>query len=367
MIRPGLLLLLALAACAGPQPAKPKQAAVPTPAPVEATPAPSIPSDPLLAAMALLKAAKDSPHDPAVARRAASAFLALERDARARGEEETAGRYHAVAAGLDPLVAEAGEAEPAAPLPGPALEAVEAGGKSDRSTNSGKEPPLDGLQLGTYHFSVRISGTGAARSAEAVIRVLEEAYLRVCGAMAVNPDGRVPVVLYTDREFRERTGLPEWVGGAYDGTIHLPLFGLDLSRPQARNVIVHEFVHAFNHQVGRGRAPLWLDEGLAQYFEEPRRRPDCAALAAAADRGGLPALTSPNFLLGGHTQASTLYQLALSAVLCLEDRSSLAAVSAFLQALGSGAAAPQAFQDTFLFPYDRLQAETVAWARRKAR
>jgi hypothetical protein len=320
-------------------------------------------------AMALLRAHKADPSDAGAKARAVQAFLALERDARNRGEEEAARSYHRTAFDLDPLAAQAAAEldapapSPSVPDPEPLLDSVAA------APPSGHPEPaaLDGLRLGTYHFSVRISGTRAARSAEAVIGVLEEAYLKVCGAMAVNPDGKVPVVLYTDREFREQTGLPAWVGGAYDGTIHLPLAGLDLSRPAARSVIIHEFVHAFNHQVARGRCPLWLDEGLAQYFEEPRRRLDLHALSAAAMSGGLPPLASPSFLVGGHEQASTLYQLALAAVLCLEDRSSIAAVSTFLQALGSGAAAPQAFQDTFLFPYDRLQAELTAWLERKSR
>ena len=226
---------------------------------------------------------------------------------------------------------------------------------------------MDGLRMGTYHFSVRISGGRAARSAEAVVGVLEEAYLRVCAAMAVNPDGKVPVILYTDREFRTGTGLPEWVAGAYDGTIHLPMAGIDVAAPRTRNVIVHEFVHAFNHQVSKGRCPLWLEEGLAQYFEDPRPTVDPRALADAIGRGGLPPLTSPSFLSAGREQATLLYRAALAAVLYLEDRASLAAVSTFLQALGSGVPEGQAFQETFLFPYDRLQGDLLAWLERKSR
>ncbi len=352
LLPPALLLAIA---CGAPPPAAPRPSAAPPPAAVEAEGAGDEERDPILEAMALLKAARDDPGDGEARRLAVEAFLALERDARERGEIEAAGRYRAVAADLAPPEGEAGV--PAWEDPGPALDAVVP-----------HEPPapLDGLRLGTHHFTVRISGAGAARSAEAVVGILEEAYLTVCGAMAANPDGKVPVILYTDREFREETGLPEWVGGAYDGTIHLPLAGLDPTAPRARNVVVHEFVHAFNFQVAGGRCPLWLDEGLAQYFEAPRPRMDARALSAAARGGGLPPLTAPSFLMGGPAQAATLYQMALSAVLCLEERASLAALSSFLQSLGTGTPAREAFGETFLFPYDRLQDEVAAWLERKA-
>jgi len=357
-----LAALFLLAACAGPAPTSTRPVPPPAPPAEEESAAPTPTADPLIEAMALLKAAKDAPQDGEAGQKAAAAFLALERDARLRGNTEAAGRYHQVAADLDPLAAEAAArgAEETPKEPDPATAKETAGAPAT-------DAPMDGLRLGTYHFSVRISGTRAARSAEAVIGVLEEAYLKVCGAMAANPDGKVPVVLYTDREFREETGLPEWVGGAYNGTIHLPLAGLNVSDPRARSVIVHEFVHAFNHQVAGGRCPLWLDEGLAQYFEDPRPRIDVAALLAASRQGGLPPITSPSFIAGGQGQASLLYPMALSAVLCLEDRASLAAVSTFLQALGTGTPVPQAFQGTFLFPYDGLQEETIQWLEHKKR
>ena len=372
MIRTLLAALLLLTACAGPEPASPqKTRALPsTPAEESPTAAPDPTPDPLMAAMALLKAAKDDPQDTAAARRAAEAFLALERGARERGETEAAARYQAVAAELDPFAALPADEEPDAPPEGPLIETVTvqvAPAAAGQAAGPEEPLPMDGLRLGTHHFSVKISGTRAARSAEAVVGVLEEAYLKVCGAMAVNPDGKVPVVLYTDREFHAETGLPSWVGGAYNGTIHLPMAGLDVSRPSARNVIVHEFVHAFNHQVAKGRCPLWLEEGLAQYFEDPRPPLDTKALAAAARGGGLPSLTSPSFLSGGQGQAATLYQMAQAAVLYLEDRASLAAVSSFLQALGSGTPAPQAFQETFLFPYDRLQGDLLQWLEKRNR
>jgi hypothetical protein len=345
--------------CGGEAPARPKaEDLAPLIVPVSnepvRVPAPEIKRDPLVEAMDLLKKFKADPSDAALKTRVAEAFLRLARDAADRGDKAKAKAYWGIVMQADPQNGEARKAL-AAGTAGPESLGLNVVGSVEEAENP------SGLRMGTYHFSVRISGPAQARTADQVVNILEEAYLKVCGAMGANPDGKVPVVLYTDREFHDTTGLPPWVGGAYNGIIHLPVAGLDVSNSLVRKVIVHEFVHAFNFQVSQGACPTWLDEGLAQYFEEPRPPVRSDHLLDSASAGTLPDLASPSFLLGSREDTGLLYTMSLAAVRYLVQRASLGAVSSFLQKLGSGEELQQAFQDTFLFPYARLQADTLAW------
>ena len=308
--------------------------------------------DPLREAIVLLKKWRAEPESRDLKSRVAEAFLNLARSATEKGEQEKARGYFRIVVEADPGNAEAAKALAAAgtPLPSAGLN-VEA--------SMGEAGDTGGMRVGTYHFSVKVSGPALARTGDAVVNVLEDAYLKVCGAMGVNPDGKIPVVLYTNREFHDTTGLPPWVGGAYNGTLHLPMAGADIQQPLVRKVIVHEFVHAFNFQVSKGRCPTWLDEGLAQYFEAPRPAVDAPFLMRTAASGNLPDLSSPSFLIGSRETTASLYQMSLAAVLYLEKRASLSAISTFLQKLADADDPRGAFQETFLFPYGELQSATL--------
>ncbi len=74
------------------------------------------------------------------------------------------------------------------------------------------------------------------------------------------------VVLYDHEAFDHVTGIGEWAGGAYDGTIRVPVRNFQRDRARIRDVLRHELVHAFIEEVGGKKVPGWLNEGLAQYL-----------------------------------------------------------------------------------------------------
>ena len=73
------------------------------------------------------------------------------------------------------------------------------------------------------------------------------------------------VVIYpTLAEFREQSHAPAWAGGLYDGAVRIPArTSADLG--VAMETLRHEIMHALLH-AEVGCMPVWLDEGLAQYF-----------------------------------------------------------------------------------------------------
>lgn len=115
-----------------------------------------------------------------------------------------------------------------------------------------------------------------------VLEALEEAYNEVGRDLGFYPVVEVPVLLYTQRDFAELTGAPDWAGGLYDGKIRIPVGGLTAMNDQLRAVLQHEYTHVALHYLTGGRCPLWLNEGLAEVAERRYFDPPLQALPAAA-------------------------------------------------------------------------------------
>lgn len=80
------------------------------------------------------------------------------------------------------------------------------------------------------------------------------------------PRGELTVIVYASLDdLHTKGGAPEWSAGLYDGAVRVPAvahqdFGIDI------RALRHELVHAQLH-AAIGCTSIWLDEGLAQWFE----------------------------------------------------------------------------------------------------
>ena len=87
-------------------------------------------------------------------------------------------------------------------------------------------------------------------------------------------DKRVKIYIYPDREsFLKATGQPEWsIGMADYSRKHIVSYAG--SQGFLDSVLPHEMAHLiFRDFVGfKGEVPLWLDEGVAQWNEEAKRK-----------------------------------------------------------------------------------------------
>ena len=104
-----------------------------------------------------------------------------------------------------------------------------------------------------------------------VLDHLEKCYEELRLYFAADPVremGRRPirVVLYDASEFDRVTGLGDWAGGVFDGTVRVSVD--DLRAGNWRPTLKHELVHVFLHELGGRAVPGWLNEGLAQLLEE---------------------------------------------------------------------------------------------------
>lgn len=116
-------------------------------------------------------------------------------------------------------------------------------------------------------FSIAFDGPAEARLAAHATGVLDAAYWRIAKALGAYPSQPVEVIFYTQKQFRDVTGAPEWAAGSFDTRIRIPVQGA-LANPRSFDrVLTHELAHAMIAGVAGHGVPAWLHEGLASYFE----------------------------------------------------------------------------------------------------
>ena len=140
----------------------------------------------------------------------------------------------------------------------------------------------------SLHFDLSYDGSrdDLLWSAPRLLELLEEAYTDYAELFGHHPAERgaprIAVSLYPRASFGRLTGLGDWAGGAFDGTVRVPIGDFELDEGALRRVLRHELVHAFVHAVGGGSVPGWLNEGLAQWLEEGRAEQLAGAREALA-------------------------------------------------------------------------------------
>jgi tetratricopeptide (TPR) repeat protein len=170
-----------------------------------------------------------------------------------------------------------------------------------------------------------------ADARRAVLAALDGARRRVVAQLGDAGPEPVSVVLYERGQFTDVTRSHAWVNGLFDGRIRLPLGPALARRAELERLLTHEYAHAVIHRQARGRAPRWLQEGLAQVLEG--RTPDRALAASAGlTLTGLEALVTDRDPRRAHAG----YELALFVVADLLDRGGIDPMRALLARLGAG-------------------------------
>jgi stage II sporulation protein D len=133
--------------------------------------------------------------------------------------------------------------------------------------------PQARLTLAGEHFRVSYPARADRRAAESVLRTLEDARADIARRLdaASLPQPSLPSleinVNETTAAFVAATGQPPWAAAATRGQrVELqPVAALE-RRGVLAQTLRHEYAHAVIDALSRGRAPLWLAEGLAAHF-----------------------------------------------------------------------------------------------------
>lgn len=201
------------------------------------------------------------------------------------------------------------------------------------------------------HFLVRYEGAAGIDVGRSVVDSLEEAYDSIGRDLDDFPAGRIQVSVYSQEVLGQVLGVPaHFIRGAFQPDSKRIRFNIrqavafsnDLSR-----LVRHEYAHAVIDELSRGRAPVWLHEGLAQVLEP---RPVPRSLDVSVPREFLTLRGIERLARTGDPVAFTAgYQLCLVAVDYLVDRGGLGRVRQLLVRLGEGQPMEPALTETFGF------------------
>jgi tetratricopeptide (TPR) repeat protein len=184
-------------------------------------------------------------------------------------------------------------------------------------------------------FTILFDGPANRVLAERATTVLREAFWRIGKTLGSYPSTAINVVLYTERQFHDITGAPEWAGGGFDGQIRMPVAGATQNLRAFDRILTHELTHAMLASIAPRNVPAWLNEGLAMYYEGDTPAASEKRLAAARAfvplanlDGGFTGLTS--------AQADIAYDMSAFATGALITRIGATNVGYLLQDLDRG-------------------------------
>jgi tetratricopeptide (TPR) repeat protein len=216
------------------------------------------------------------------------------------------------------------------------------------------------------HFTLRYNGSAEPALARAILKALEGHFSAIESALNYEPPDPIGVILYTRQTFSDITRAPSWVGALNDGRIRVPVQGLADLTPDLSRILKHELTHSFVQQRTRGRAPTWVQEGLAQWMEGARSNVAAASLIATykANQGiSLGELERPWLQLSA-AKAAYAYAWALANMEYIIQTDGMGDVERILDRLATGASTEDAVRDVVHSDYNDLMRETAQYLRK---
>jgi tetratricopeptide (TPR) repeat protein len=209
---------------------------------------------------------------------------------------------------------------------------------------------------GGARFRLRYDGGVNEPVGVAVLAALDAAYADYSRLLGFRPDDAIEVILQTEAAFKDANA-PEWAAGLNDGTIRVPLRGMDKPTPELLAVLRHELAHSFVAARTRGNCPTWLQEGISQWLEggDPARGDQ--QLAAMAHQRTLPSLLSleaPFHTMTG-PDAVIAYEASLSGVAHIIRLRKEAGLLRLLAALSDGLPSEEALPVATALSYPEFQ------------
>ncbi len=217
------------------------------------------------------------------------------------------------------------------------------------------------------HFQLRYNGAAEPTLAREVLHTLEEHYRQIESELNYSPPDPIGVILYTQQGFSDITQAPGWVGALNDGRIRVPVQGLTAVNSELSRVLRHELTHSFVQQKTHGRAPTWVQEGLAQWMEGKRSDESAAALAQIYGQGqSAPLAKLEGSWMGLPADvASYAYAWALANVEYIVQAQGMEDMNRILDRIASGSTAEEAVRDVLHDDYEDLMQSTVVYLKKE--
>jgi tetratricopeptide (TPR) repeat protein len=216
------------------------------------------------------------------------------------------------------------------------------------------------------HFQLKYNGEAEPALAHDVLHTLEGHYDEIASELGYSPPEPIGVVLYTQQSFSDITRAPGWVGALNDGRIRVPVQGMTSVNAELSRVLKHELTHSFIQQKTRGRAPTWVQEGVAQWIEGKRSEENAAILIKVYDAGqAAPLGRLEGSWMGLPAEvARYAYAWALANIEYIAETQGMTDVERILDGIASGQTTEQALQDLLHDGYEDLMQSTVEYLKK---
>jgi len=206
------------------------------------------------------------------------------------------------------------------------------------------------------HFQLKYNGAAAPQLAREVLHTLEGHYERIASELNYFPPESIGVILYTQQGFADITQAPGWVGALNDGRIRVPVQGLASVDSELSRVLKHELTHSLIQQKTHGRAPTWIQEGVAQWMEGKRSEENAAVLVQVYDQGQAAPLGSLEGSWMGlpNDVAHYAYAWALANTEYIVETDGMGDIERILDQLAAGSTTEQALKEVLHDDYGDL-------------
>ena len=215
-------------------------------------------------------------------------------------------------------------------------------------------------------FVISYDGESKSHLAGDILTALENAYSAVGRDLSFFPTGRIPVIIYTRKDFKAVTAGPDWSGGLYDGKIRIPVGGLQELNDHLKSILYHEYTHVVVQELTHGNCPTWLNEGLAVLEERKifsHQMPELTKAIKSSNQTSVRALEG-SFTGLGTIEAAVAYEQSYSLVNFMVSAYGWPKVTEILQKLGSGQKIADAMNKSmgdFGLNYDGVMEEWKAY------
>jgi tetratricopeptide (TPR) repeat protein len=216
------------------------------------------------------------------------------------------------------------------------------------------------------HFTLRYSGSAEPALAREVLRTLEMHYARINSELNFAPPDSIGVILYTQQAFADITRAPGWVGALNDGRLRVPVQGLSSMTEELSRVLKHELTHSFVQQKTHGRAPTWVQEGLAQWMEGKRSAENAPVLLEIYGDGHAISLGNleGSWMGFGGDAAVYAYAWALANIEYIVQADGMGDVERILDRIGAGSSTESALHDVLHSDYGEVMRSSADYLRR---
>jgi predicted negative regulator of RcsB-dependent stress response len=217
----------------------------------------------------------------------------------------------------------------------------------------------------TAHFSLKYYGGANPDLAREILRNLEDDFTDLESQLEYTPPEQIAVILYTEQAFADITRAPGWVGALNDGRLRIPVQGLTSVTPDLAHVLKHELTHSFVGQKTHGRAPTWVQEGIAQWMEGKRSGYAASALLQAASQGALPNLHSLEGSWMGmpSNTVAFAYPWSLAVIESVLQAGDMNDIDRLLDRIATSSSTEEAVRDTLHSDYSGIEQQALDYLR----